>query len=383
VFADEPIHFDYTLENDRRRTAALALIVEDDLVPVDRTIAGSTSLAPRVFFSQVRGLDRMRVRWQGPSPARGKYLFRSLDLVTRSPFGLLERRETIAQPDQLIVYPTVGQLTRRWHLVQRQASETRRGQRHDRSAQQQEYHGLREYRPGDSPRWIHWRTTARLGKPMVKEFEQQNEQDLAVLIDPWLPRSKVIPGQRDALEQVIRFAATVCLEICRHLGRRLLLGWTGPTPGVRQGPASVKLLHELLEQLAVMRPATEGSLAALLDALPPSALRESILIIVSTRPVNLLEEAERSARLSGGSARGLLGRVILLDASRGDLADLIQFSESPSATALQWHESHLSLSAVGSGSDRPSMTTGPFAQAAAHDQAVLEQAPGSNGESDP
>ena len=31
VFADEPIHFDYTLENERRRTAALALIVEDDL----------------------------------------------------------------------------------------------------------------------------------------------------------------------------------------------------------------------------------------------------------------------------------------------------------------------------------------------------------------
>ncbi len=383
VFADEPVHFDYTLENDRKRTAALALIVEDDLVPVDRTIAGSTSLAPRVFFSQVRALDRMRVRWQGPSPTRGKYLFRSLDLVTRSPFGLLERRETITQPDQLIVYPTVGQLTRRWHLVQRQASETRRGQRHDRSAQQQEYHGLREYRPGDSPRWIHWRTTARLGKPMVKEFEQQNEQDLAVLIDPWLPRSKVTPGQRDALEQVIRFAATVCLEICRHLGRRLLLGWTGPTPGVRQGPASVKLLHELLEQLAVMRPATEGSLAALLDALPPASLREAILIIISTRPVNLLEEAERSARLSGGSARGLLGRVILLDASRGDLTDLIQFAESPSATALQWHESHLSLSAVGSGSDRPSLATGPFAEAAVHDPPGLDPTLRSNGGSGP
>jgi hypothetical protein len=178
---------------------------------------------------------------------------------------------------------------------------------------------------------------------MVKEFEQQSEQDLAVLIDPWLPRSKVTPEQREALEQVIRFAATLCLETCRHPGRRLLLGWTGPTPGVRQGPASVKLLHELLEQLAVMRPATEANLAALFDALPPATLREAVLIIVSTRPVNLLEEAEHSARLSGGSSRGLLGRVILLDASRGDLADLVQFAESSSATALQWHESHLTL----------------------------------------
>ena len=343
VFAGESLHLDYMLENDRKWNAALALFLEDDLVPLDRTIAGSTSLTPRVFFARVPGRERRTVRWQGPSPKRGKYLFRSLELITRFPFGLLERRETIVRPEHLLVYPTVGQLTRRWHLVRRQASETRRGQRHDRSAQQQEYHGLREYRPGDSPRWIHWRTSARIGKPMVKEFEQQNEQDMAVLIDPWLPRSKVTPEQREALEQVIRFAATVCLETCRHLGRRLLLGWTGPTTGVRQGPASVKLLHELLEQLAVMRPATEGTLSALFDALPPATLRESILIVVSTRPVNLLEEAERSTRLSGGSARGLMGRVVLLDASRGDLADLIQFAESPSTTALQWHESHLTL----------------------------------------
>jgi uncharacterized protein (DUF58 family) len=348
VFAGEPLHLDYLLENDRKWNAALALFVEDVLVPLDRSIAGSTTLTPRVFFARVAGRERKRVRWQGPSPKRGKYLFRSLDVITRSPFGLLERRETVVGSDHLLVYPTVGQLTRRWHLVQRQASETRRGQRHDRSAQQQEYHGLREYRSGDSQRWIHWRTSARIGKPMVKEFEQQNEQDLAVLIDPWLPRTKVTGEQREALEHVIRFAATVCLETCRHLGRRLLLGWTGPTPGVRQGPASVKLLHELLEQLAVMRPSTEGTLAALFDALPPAVLRESILIVVSTRPVNLLEEAERSARLSGGSARGLMGRVVLLDASRGDLADMIQFAESSSTTALQWHESHLDLLDAGS-----------------------------------
>jgi uncharacterized protein (DUF58 family) len=315
-----------------------------------------------VFFSQVRGQERMRVRWQGPSPARGKYLFRSLELVTRSPFGLMERRVTIPAPDQLLVYPTVGQLSRRWHLVERQVSETSRGQRHDRRALQQEYHGLREYRSGDSPRWIHWRTSARIGKPMIKEFEQQHQQDLAVLIDPWLPRSKVTPDQRECLEKVIRFAATVCLETCRHRGRRLLLGWTGPTPGVRQGPASVKLLHELLEQLAVMRPATEGSLAALLDALPPASLRESVLIIVSTRPVNLLEEAEQSARLSGGAARGLLGRVMLLDASRGDLTDLIQFAESPSATALQWYESNLWMLDGGSRSDRSSGLSAPAAE---------------------
>src|SRR4051812_8476 len=41
VFAGEPLALDYTLENSRRWTAALALGVEDEMVPVDRVVSGS------------------------------------------------------------------------------------------------------------------------------------------------------------------------------------------------------------------------------------------------------------------------------------------------------------------------------------------------------
>ncbi|HEY2155098.1 MAG TPA: DUF58 domain-containing protein [Isosphaeraceae bacterium] len=329
VFSGEPLRLEYTLQNDRRWTAALALHLQDELNPVDRTIAGAGGVLPRVFFPRVAALGRERVRWEGPSPKRGRYRFRTLDLATRSPFGLFERRVTLPVPDELIVYPTIGHLTRRWHIVEREASEARRGQRHDRATAQQEYHGLRDYRPGDSPRWIHWRTSARLGQPMVKEFEQQHEQDLAVLIDPWLPRTKVTPEQREHVEDAIKFVATLCYETCRQAGRRLTLGWTGSTPGLRQGPSSIKLLHEFLEQLATMRATSEGGLAPLLDALPPATLREAIFVVVSTRPINLHEEAEQTSRLSGASSRGLFSRVTLLDVSRGDLADFIQSGEAP------------------------------------------------------
>lgn len=328
AFSGDPLSLDYAIDNDRRWSAGLALILDDEMSPVDRLVSGPSSLQPKAFFPRIAGQARSRVRWTGVAPKRGKYRFRSIELATRSPFGLLERRVSIADEAMLTIYPEVGQLSRRWQQIHREASETRRGSRHELSTQQQEYHGLRDYRPGDSPRLIHWRTSARLGQPMVKEFEQQHEQDLAILIDPWLPRTKVLPEQREAMEQAIKFAATVCFETCRHPGRRMLLGWTGPTPGVRQGPASVKLLHELLEQLATLRPSSEASLAGLLDAVPSPTLRESFLIVVSTRPINLMEEAEKSARLSSASLRGLLGRVSLLDASKGDLANLIQFGKA-------------------------------------------------------
>ncbi len=171
---------------------------------------------------------------------------------------------------------------------------------------------------------------------MVKEFEQHNEQDVAILVDPWLSRTKALPEDRDAVELAISFAATLCLEICRHQGRRLVLGWTGPAPGVRQGPASVKLLHELLEQLAVMRASGEGGLAEFFDIMPAPVLREAILVIVSTRPINLIEEAERSSRLAGAAARSLPLRVFLLNAAQGDLTPLFQCDEEASNDLLQY-----------------------------------------------
>ncbi len=331
VFAGDDLAIDYTLENDRRFSDALALGLADGLSPVDRSVPGAADLAPSLFFARVPARGSSRLRWSGTAPGRGRYRFGAIELRTRAPFGLLERVVTLDRPAELVVYPRVGRLTRRWRLIHREATETRRGRRRDRSLQQMEYHGLRDYRAGDSPRWIHWRTTARLGQPMVKEFEEQHEQDLAILLDPWQPRTQATPRQREAVEEVVRFAATVCLETCRTHGRRLLLGWTGPTPGLRHGPASVKLLHELLEQLALLRPAPEGGLAALLDALPPQVLRESLLVVVSTRPIQLAEELERSRRLADGAGTRLAGKILKFDASRGDLADLVDYGDAPTA----------------------------------------------------
>ena len=316
VFSGDPLVIDYTLENGRRWFAALAVFVEDSLVPVDRSITGAVERDTASVFREGRGPRSGAGSLGIREPRRGKYRFRDLDVGTRSPFGLVEHRVTIGLSDQIVVYPTIGRLTRRWFQMQRQATENRRGQRHDRSAQQVEYHGLRDYRSGDSPRWIHWRTSARRGELMVKEFEQQNEQDLAILIDPWLPRTKASAEQREALEQAISFAATLCLETCRHHGRRLVLGWTGPTPGVRQGPASVKLLHELLEQLAMMRTASEGGLAELFDVMPPAVLREALMVIISVPAAQLDRRSRTFVTAFGRSARSLLGRVLLLNSAR-------------------------------------------------------------------
>ncbi len=89
----------------------------------------------------------------------------------------------------------------------------------------------------------------------------------------------------------------------------------------------------MLAQLAVLHGTDTGRLALLFDAMPPQVLREAMLVIVSTRPVSLTEEAEKSHRLHGAAGRGLASRVMLLDAANGDLDGLIQFNGQPRQNA--------------------------------------------------
>ena len=325
VFSGQPLIVDYVLANQRRFMAALAITIEDELLPQDRNLAGAARFAPKVFIERAPARAKVRARWQAIAPGRGRYRFRSLEIITGFPFGLMERRLTPSLPPQsLVVYPEVGRMSHRWRRLTRQVSETRRGQRHERSQHQQEYHGLREFRPGDSLRHIHWRTTARIGLPMVKEFEVRHDQDLAILLDPWLPRHQATPEQREAVEHLVKFAATLCLETCKRQGRRLLVGCTGVTPAVWQGSASIRLLHELLEELAVLKPIHEGDLAGLFDVAPAAALREAFLVVVSTRPINLAEQAQRSSKLTGVWTRGSINRAVVLNVSKGELNDYFE-----------------------------------------------------------
>ena len=55
VFSGEPLIIDYTVENGRRWFAALALFLEDLLIPVDRSISGATNVTPQGFLRSYRG----------------------------------------------------------------------------------------------------------------------------------------------------------------------------------------------------------------------------------------------------------------------------------------------------------------------------------------
>jgi hypothetical protein len=126
---------------------------------------------------------------QGQIAERGRHVWGPVELTTAYPFGLFRRSVQIQTGESVIVLPRLGQLDLlrfRRFLDGRTDFESRKQPMIRRPGSQTEFHGLREFRSGDSPRWIHWRTSARVGELMVREFEEPPPYRLTVLLDPWL-----------------------------------------------------------------------------------------------------------------------------------------------------------------------------------------------------
>jgi len=71
-----------------------------------------------------------------------------------------------------------------------------------------EFHGLRDYRPGDPLRHIHWRSWARTGKPVVKKYEDEYFVRHAMILDTY---GKSASAQQ--FEEAVSVAASLALNV--------------------------------------------------------------------------------------------------------------------------------------------------------------------------
>ncbi|GAB2451781.1 DUF58 domain-containing protein [Xylanimonas ulmi] len=99
--------------------------------------------------------------------------------VRADPLGLLRREVSWTAPQELFVHPQVTSLAGASTGFLRDL-EGRATQ--DISDSDVSFHALRDYVPGDDRRHIHWKTTARTGQLMVRQFEETRRSQLAVLL---------------------------------------------------------------------------------------------------------------------------------------------------------------------------------------------------------
>lgn len=219
---------------------------------------------------------------------RGQREVRALELSTRHPLGLFEYRVKLDVPGRILVLPRRGSFRRDPLPGVRFARRMTCGET-SREKGQEEFGGLREYRPGDNPRLLAWKASARHGRLMVKEQEDDLSKKVTLFLDVGVDAAaKARGGARALAERAISFTG----ELTRLLARR---NWRveivarGPGPVRVSSGRAGRSLGEVEEALAVLVVGPGGGIDELLPVVGPDDLFRSlpILVLPSVEPERL------------------------------------------------------------------------------------------------
>ncbi|WP_178388165.1 DUF58 domain-containing protein [Actinomyces naeslundii] len=114
-----------------------------------------------------------------PTQRRGIVTVGPVLAVQRDPVGLLQRERSLTTPQDIHIHPRTLRLGTVLHGVLR---DIEGAVTQDLSSSDVAFHALRDYVPGDDRRNVHWRTTARTGRLMVRQFEETRRSSLLVLL---------------------------------------------------------------------------------------------------------------------------------------------------------------------------------------------------------
>lgn len=227
-------------------------------------------------------------------PCRGRYETKPLIASNGYPLGLTERVvSTPGAGDTLVIFPRLFHVHRgrlRYFLDRAAGGAGRpRGRPQPHPTAQTEFHGLRPFRIGDSPRLIHWKTSARRSALMVREFEDTPTDNLVLVVDPSLPKTAEGTGRSPAelRELALSLAATICDAWCRQSQDQFVFALAGPEPIVLAGTTGTPLALRMFEALALVGEVTPEQLGALVHRVASTTLPPGPVLVVSAAPSTL------------------------------------------------------------------------------------------------
>ncbi len=286
AFAATPFRWAVRLSNAGRRAVG-GIDVSD----------GTGPRAQRWFVTELAPGAAILLRGEVTYPRRGGVKGQPLTVESGHPLGLVHVRGRAEPAQPRIVLPRLGRVhrarLRRFLSRQSPSLGASRGLPCHAPTAQAQFHGLRAYRPGDSPRHLHWRTSARRGELMVREYEDWPNDDLTLVLE-----ARKAPEATDdpLLEEAISLAATICWEWCRQTGDRLVLAVAGADVTVQEGVTGRALALALLERLALEPGAADVDTDRLFALLAGRKLPSGPILVVGPAASDLAGRLELALR---------------------------------------------------------------------------------------
>ena len=288
--ARRPFRVSLHLRNHKKWLGVWSVLVQDRLMETDRDgLPTSDGFQISTVIDRTNPLSTSTVEYECQCDRRGLIEFGPLHCSTLFPWGLLRSYFWLHEKDQCVVHPTVGTLQPGWRElfeVRRHGSQQTKGQS---GTSEGEFYGLRNYRVGDSPRWIHWRSTARRNEPVVRQFERQENIHACVLLDLYRD-----PKQSTEKEALRKFDETVdeAVEFVGTLAN-ILVGRGGGTISVAIAADEVRYMDKiqsrnqiqsLMDELAIVQASTTANWQEGVSALANTLRAHPLLVVISTRP---------------------------------------------------------------------------------------------------
>jgi uncharacterized protein (DUF58 family) len=187
---------------------------------------------------------------------RGALNFSQVTVARTDPFGLFRAFRHTTARDTIVVLP------KRYRLPQIALPGTSQYQ-HGGVAfassvgESEEFVALRDYRPGDPMRHIHWRSWAKAGRPVVKEFQDEFFMRHALILDTFIE-----PDEVEVFEEAVSVAASFActIDTQESLLDLLFIGTEAFTFTIGRGVAHA---DQMLELLASVRVSASQSFSAL------------------------------------------------------------------------------------------------------------------------
>jgi uncharacterized protein (DUF58 family) len=250
--AGQDAQVELRLENVSRIPTGLLLV--EDRVPY------ALGAQARFVLDRIEAHGSRELGYRVRSDLRGRYRVGPLSVRLADPFGLVELDRSFSLADPLTVTPALVELPHggtagAWSGGGDSRARTLPNTGEDDVAP-------REYRQGDDLRRVHWRSTARYGRLMVRREEQQRQSAGTLFLDT---RRRVHPGDGpvSSFEQAVSVTASIGMWLDRQgVGLRFVTDTGEVLPG------SSGFGGALLDSLAMARMSGARSLDAGLEALP-------------------------------------------------------------------------------------------------------------------
>jgi len=279
IFAAQPVRAHVELENQKLTLPSFSLRLE--AIP-EKGAAASAILEQPVYFPYLPRQDRLQQAVPMKFPRRGVYHQDAFRVITRFPFGFLQKARRMDLKTEALVYPSVDPTTEYRDVLpvlQGMLESVVRGRGQD-------LYGVRDYVHTDSARLVHWKATARSGSLMVREFTREEDSRVLLVLDPHsadsvAEKSALDPPSTKINERFER-AVALCANIAWHFYQaNALLQFRSVDFDTPLAPAE-KNIFEILRYLALVQPLPLDPEQKLIAELACST--ELFKIIVTSQP---------------------------------------------------------------------------------------------------